>query len=87
MVSEKVTVVNEQGLHMRPAGALAGEMGKFDSEVTIKKDGRSVNAKSVMDLMAACIKCGTELQIECSGSDENEALQKAVEMIKSGFGE
>ncbi len=87
MVSKNVTIKNEQGLHMRPAGVFAKEMTKFKSEVTLDYNGKKINAKSVMLIIAACIKCGAELTVECSGEDENEALAKAVELIESGLGE
>ncbi len=87
MVSQKVTVVNEQGLHMRPAGVFAKEMTKFKSQVTLVIDGKRINAKSVMLIIAACIKCGTEMTIECEGEDETEALVRAVELVESGLGE
>ncbi len=87
MVSQKVKVVNEQGLHMRPAGVFAKEMTKFKSQVTLDIDGKRINAKSVMLIIAACIKCGTEMTIECEGEDEKEALSEAVKLIESGLGE
>lgn len=40
-----------------------------------------------MNIIAACIKCGSEIQIECSGPDEQEALDKAIALIESGLGE
>lgn len=46
-----------------------------------------MNAKSVMNLIAACIKFGTEITIVCDGDDENEALAEAAGMVESGFGE
>lgn len=87
MVAKDVKIINEQGLHMRPAGEFAREMTKFHADVTLVYNGKRVNAKSVMLIIAACIKCGAELIVECSGADENEALAKAVELIEAGFGE
>ena len=87
MVAQTVKVVNEQGLHMRPAGVIAREAGKFDSDVTIVFGDKRINAKSLVNIIAACIKCGAEVTIECDGADEKEALAKAVELIESGFGE
>lgn len=87
MVAQTVKVVNEQGLHMRPAGVFAKEMTKFSSAVTLDVAGKKINAKSVMLIIASCIKCGAEVTIECDGADEKEALAKAVELIESGFGE
>lgn len=87
MVSEKVTLINPQGLHMRPAGTFASAMGKFASTVTVVANGKETNGKSPMALMAAGIPCGTEVEVKCDGADEKEALAAAIELIKSGLGE
>ena len=87
MVSKKVTIVNAQGFHMRPANVFAAAMMKRQSDVTLKVNGKDVNAKSLMNIIAACIKCGNEVEVVCSGPDEEAALNEAVEMIESGFGE
>lgn len=87
MISANITIKNEQGLHMRPAGLFAKEMTKFHSRVTLVYGDKKINAKSVMNLIAGGIKCGSDITIECDGSDEKEALKKAVEMIETGFSE
>ncbi len=87
MVSQTVTVKNEQGLHMRPAGIFAKEMTRFQSDVNLVFNGKKINAKSVMNIIAGCIKCGCQMDIECEGEDETEALKAAVELIESGLGE
>lgn len=87
MVSAKVTVTNPMGLHMRPAQLFVREMTAFDSDVLILYKNGSVNGKSIMNLIAACIKQGSEIVIQCMGSDEKEALQRAVSLIESGLGE
>ena len=73
MVSEKATLVNPQGLHMRPAGLFASTMGKFACDVTVVTPDKEVNGKSPMALMAAGIPCGTEVEVKCDGADEAEA--------------
>lgn len=87
MVSQKVKVTNEQGMHMRPATVFSAAVTPFDSEVKINFNGNSYDGKSVMMLMAACIKCGAEIEIVCDGSDEEAALAKAVELVESGLGD
>lgn len=87
MVSAQVTVTNPQGFHMRPAGLFAQEMGKYQSDVTLRHDDKLVDGKSVMNLMAACMKQGALLTVECSGPDEAAALEAAVALIRSGLGE
>ncbi len=87
MISKSVKVVNENGLHMRLAGIFAGEMSKFKSNTVLLVRNNRINAKSIMHIIASCVKGGTEITIECSGADEQEALARAVELIESGFGE
>ena len=87
MVSKKTKIVNPMGMHMRPAGMFANAMMKFDSDVNLVANGKTVNAKSIMNLIAACIKCGTEVEVQCSGPDEEAALMEAVRLIESGLGE
>lgn len=82
MVSKRVTVKNEEGLHMRPAGLVTREMTKFQSTVYFIFEDKKINAKSVMNLIAGGIKCGSEITVECEGEDENEALERAVNMIE-----
>lgn len=87
MVSQKITVSNPQGLHMRPAGVFAKAMAKFDSNINILFKGTKTNGKSLLNIIGACIKCGSEIEIECEGVDEEEALKTAIELIESGLGE
>ena len=86
-VTAKVKVVNPQGLHMRPAHVFVGGVKNFSSDVKIVFKGASVNAKSIMHLMAACIKQGSEIEIQCCGEQEADALKAAVELVESGLGE
>lgn len=87
MVKQQTKIVNPMGMHMRPAGMFAQEMMKFDSDVTLVFKDKEVNAKSIMNLMAACIKCGSELEVRAAGPDEDAALARAIELIESGLGE
>lgn len=72
---------------MRPASSFATAMGKYTSNIIIKHNGNDVNAKSLMNIIAACIKCGNEIELVCDGPDENDALSEAAQLIESGFGE
>lgn len=87
MVTAKTKVINPQGMHMRPAQVFVNEMGKFKSDVNILFNGKTINAKSIMNLMAACIKQGCEIEIQCSGEQEAEALARAMELVDSGLGD
>ena len=87
MVSEKVTVTNPSGLHLRPAGLLCNESIKFKSHISIQKNGSISSAKSVLSILGACVKNGDEITIVCEGEDEEEALAHIVQLIRGGLGE
>ena len=87
MLSKKLTVVNPSGLHLRPAGVLSQAAMKFKSDVIIECGEKRIVAKSVLNVMAAGIKCGTEINLICDGEDEEEALKTLSEAIESGLGE
>lgn len=87
MVHQKVIVKNPTGLHLRPAGILCNEAVKYKSRVYFHYGDDEANAKSVLSVLGACIKCGTELEFECEGEDEIEALAAVVAVVESGLGE
>lgn len=88
MVTKKVTVVNEQGMHMRPAGELAKAVKAHpDCEVTLNANGKTVKAKAPMQIMSACMKKGCEVEIVCSGENEQAVLDEIAGMFENGFGE
>lgn len=87
MVSQKVVIKNLTGLHLRPAGILCKEAMQFNSRITFKFHGNTANAKSVLSVLGACIKCGDEIEFFCEGPDEDEALSYIVKVIEDGLGE
>ncbi len=87
MVSKIVKVTNPTGLHLRPAGLLCKEAIKYESKIIFKFKKSTANAKSVLSVLGACVKCGDEIEFECTGEDEVEALQALVALVESGLGE
>ena len=87
MVSKTMVIKAEEGLHMRPAGAIAREAGKFDADVTIVMGDKRINAKSLVNIIAACIKKDAEITFECGGPDEEAALAKMEELEAENFGD
>ena len=87
MVSKTIKITNSEGLHMRPAGVLAKEMGKFQSDITIIFGEKKVNAKSLISIISACIKKDAEFTLECDGEDEEAAMAKFIELQSQNFGE
>lgn len=87
MVSQKVTIKNPTGLHLRPAGLLCKEALKYQSSVKFRYRNSTANAKSVLSVLGACMKSGDEVEFFCEGPDETEALNAIIGLIESGLGE
>lgn len=86
MVRQKVVIKNPTGLHLRPAGNLCKEAIKYKSLITFTFRDSTANAKSVLSVLGACVKCGDEIELICDGPDE-EALTALTEAIEGGLGE
>lgn len=87
MVSQRVVINNLTGLHLRPAGILCKEAMRFKSLITFSFRDGTANAKSVLSVLGACVKCGDEIELICEGEDEEEALKTLVQAVESGLGE
>ena len=87
MVSRKIQVVNPTGLHLRPAGILCQASMKFKSKIMILYKEKEINAKSVLNVMASGVKCGAEIELQCTGEDEAEALEAICDLIATGLEE
>ncbi len=87
MVSQKVVIKNPTGLHLRPAGNLCKVAMNYKCHITFSYDGNTANAKSVLSVLGACVKCGDELEFRCEGQDEEETLAALVEAVNNGRGE
>jgi phosphocarrier protein len=82
MVSRKVVVKDELGLHMRPAKELCSRAVEFETtKIMLHFRNREFNAKSVLGVLSACARYGDEMEIVCSGSQEEEALQALAELF------
>ncbi len=87
MVSKIVKVINDAGLHLKPAAEFCTEALKFESTITFTFQNTTANAKSVLSILGACVKCGDEIEIVANGPDEQEALDALVHIVESGLGE
>lgn len=72
---------------MRPANIFVTAMTKYSSKISLIANNKKIDGKSIMNIMASCIKSGNEITIECDGDDEQAMLEEAVSIIDSGFGE
>ena len=82
-----VEIVNEAGIHARPAAEIVKLSAKFRSEIFIEKDGMEVNAKSIMGVMMLAAECGSTVMIRAEGDDAVAALDALADLITNGFGE
>ncbi len=87
MISEKVIIKNKLGIHLRPATLLSGKALEFDSTIELKIANTTVNAKSVLGVLAAGVSQADEVEITCDGADELEALKAIIQLIKDGMGD
>ncbi len=81
MVQETVTVHLSAGLFARPAAMFVQEANRFRSDIFVEKDGKSVNAKSIMGVMSLAIAHGQLVTIRADGSDEQEAVTRLAQLV------
>jgi phosphocarrier protein len=87
MIERAVTIRNPLGLHARPAAQFVRLAASFTAQVTLARDGMSVNGKSIMGVMMLAAECGCELILRVDGSDAEAAAAALEQLIMDGFGE
>ncbi len=85
MISKEIVVQNEVGLHARPATFFIQKANEFKSLITIARDDRKVNAKSLLGVLSLGITKGTKVILTAEGSDEEEAIDELNNLIMSNF--
>lgn len=83
MYEQKVTLTNEIGLHARPASIFIRAAVKFPCDITVERNGRSYNAKSIMSVLSMSASNGDELTLKASGDNEEEAVKTLVDVIEN----
>ncbi len=87
MIKSSITISNKLGLHARASAKLTKLAGSFASEVFLSRNGRRVNAKSIMGVMMLAAGMGSEIEIEIEGADEAAAMDALRTLIDGKFGE
>jgi phosphocarrier protein len=87
LVERKVQIVNVLGLHARAAARFVRTATRFRSKVTITKDGKTTDGKSILGILFLAATLGTEITIVVSGEDENDALDALASLVANGLGE
>ena len=87
MLQQEAEIINKLGLHARASAKLTQIAGGFSSEIWLSRNGRRVNAKSIMGVMMLAAAKGSKILIETDGEDEAAALQALQQLIADRFGE
>ncbi len=87
MLQQETTIVNKLGLHARASAKLTQLAGNFQAEIWMSRNGRRINAKSIMGVMMLAAGIGSTVLIETEGSDEKEAMDALLKLIADKFGE
>ena len=83
MIEKTVQIINKTGLHARPASRFVQEASHYTSEITVSKDGRTVNAKSMISVLSLGANCGAAILIRASGIDEVPAIDGLVALLEN----
>jgi len=87
MQQREVEIINKLGLHARAAAKLTQLAAKYQCDVSLARNGRKINAKSIMGVMMLAAGKGSRVVLETDGPDENEAIDAIVALIGDCFGE
>jgi len=87
MKKKRFTIVNRLGLHARAAAQLVQTANRFQSDVTVEKEGMEVNGKSIMGILMLAAPKGSQIEISVSGPDMEEAFSAIAQLVENGFGE
>ncbi len=87
MQQRDIEIINKLGLHARPSAKLTQLASSFKSQVFMARNGRRVNAKSIMGVMMLAAAKGSTVTVETDGDDEVEAIEALARLISTGFGE
>lgn len=87
MIQQQLTIINKLGLHARAAAKLVGVATHYESRITLSKDGREADAKSIMSVMMLAASQGTDLDVAIDGPDAAEAWTAILALVQDRFGE
>ncbi len=87
MLSREITIINKLGLHARAAAKFVNLASAFDSEINLRRNGHTVNGKSIMGVMMLAAAKGTTLELCAEGSDAEDALEKLEALVAQRFDE
>jgi len=86
-MKQDILIINKLGLHARASTNLTQTASQFKSDIWIERNGRRVNAKSIMGVMMLAASKGSTVSLESTGADEVEAMDALLHLINNRFGE
>lgn len=86
MISQTFVITNGIGLHLKPATMLCTEAIKYESSIMLSTERARINAKSVLNVLGACVRQDDRFEVICDGEDEGEALKNITRLITENFG-
>lgn len=87
MLRKEFVIKNKLGLHARAAAQLVQTCNRFQSDITVSKDGMDVNGKSIMGILMLAAAKGSKIAVAAEGDDAEQALEELGKLINDGFGE
>ena len=87
MIRKKIQVINQLGLHARAAAKFVQLASRFESEIIVSNNGKSVNGKSIMGVMMLAASNQSWIEIKIEGNDEEDAVKSLINLISQRFGE
>lgn len=85
MISKKVTIQNEYGIHVRPSGVIISELSNIKSTITLKAKGMELSLMSIMDLLALGLEKNDQLEISSEGDDEEKSLELMADLFEKVY--
>jgi phosphocarrier protein len=87
MIQQELEIINKLGLHARASAKFTQLAARFQSDVWLTRNGRRINAKSIMGVMMLAAERGAALEIRAEGEDEDRAVEALVALVERGFEE
>jgi len=87
MIERTIKIINNAGLHTRPAATIVKLASKYKCDFYLSKDGLNINGKSIIGVMTLAAEKGSEIVLKFDGVDEEEAAQEIIDYFNRGFDE
>lgn len=85
VITRELAILNQYGIHARPAAMFVKTASKYEADVTVEKDNIRISGKSIMGLMTMEASCGTKIRITAEGVDADQALDELQKLVEHKF--